>query len=65
MQAEFLNQTHPSLVWVGTLVIFEGTALHAEIERGSFIPATKLEILHRDVHPDYTKRPEQAEIKNL
>ena len=43
-----LNQTYPSLIWVGTLAIFEGTALHAEMERGSFIPATELEILEEE-----------------
>jgi radical SAM superfamily enzyme YgiQ (UPF0313 family) len=48
LTAEFLNQTRPSLVWVGTLAIFESTALHTEIERGSFVPATELEILEEE-----------------
>lgn len=48
LTAEFLNQTHPSLIWVGTLAIFEGTALHVEMERGSFFPATELEILEEE-----------------
>ncbi|MDJ0782135.1 MAG: radical SAM protein [Desulfosarcinaceae bacterium] len=43
--AKLLNQTQPSLIWVGTLAIFEGTALHMEMEQGSFLPATELEIL--------------------
>ncbi len=45
---EFLNQTFPSLIWVGTLAIFEGTELHAEMEQGMFIPATELEILEEE-----------------
>ena len=46
--AEFLNQTHPNLIWVGTLAIFEGTEIHAEMQQGSFIPATELEILEEE-----------------
>ncbi len=46
--ADFLNLTRPSLIWVGTLVIFEGTELHAEMEQGAFIPATELEILEEE-----------------
>ena len=48
LTAEFLNQIRPSLIWVGTLAIFEGTSLHTEMERGSFIPATELEILEEE-----------------
>ena len=40
LTAEFLNLTHPKWIWVGTLAIFKGTALHAETERRTFIPAT-------------------------
>ena len=32
---------------------------------GRFILDRQGTILHRDVHPDYTKRPEPAEIVNL
>jgi len=46
--AVFLNQTHPSLIWVGTLAVFEGTELHAEMERGLFIQATEIEILEEE-----------------
>ena len=48
LTAEFLNQIRPSLIWVGTLAIFEGTALYTEIEQGLFIPATELEILEEE-----------------
>lgn len=48
LTAEFINQTRPSLIWVGTLAIFEGTALNTEVEQGSFIPATELEILEEE-----------------
>jgi radical SAM superfamily enzyme YgiQ (UPF0313 family) len=48
LTADFLNQTCPSLIWVGTLAIFEGTALHTDMERGAFIPATELEILEEE-----------------
>jgi radical SAM superfamily enzyme YgiQ (UPF0313 family) len=48
LTAEFLNQTRPSLIWVGTLAIFEGTELHTEMAQGSFIPATELEILEEE-----------------
>ena len=46
--AEFLNQTRPSLIWVGTLAVFEGTELFKEKEEGSFIPATEMEILEEE-----------------
>ena len=48
LTAQFLNQTRPSLIWVGTLAVFEGTALHAEMEQETFIPATELEILEEE-----------------
>ena len=48
LTAAFLNQTRPSLIWVGTLAIFEGTELFAEWEKGSFIPATEMEILEEE-----------------
>ena len=48
LTAQFLNQTRPSLIWVGTLALFEGTELHAEMAQGNFIPATELEILEEE-----------------
>jgi len=48
LTAEFLNKTHPKLIWVCTLAIFEGTALHAETEQGTFTPARELEILEEE-----------------
>ena len=48
LTAEFINQTRPSLIWVGTLAIFEGTALQIEMEQGAFIPAAELEILEEE-----------------
>lgn len=46
--AEFLNQTRPSLIWVGTLGVFEGTELYAEMEQGMFVPAPEMEILEEE-----------------
>ena len=48
LTAQFLNETSPGLIWVGTLGIFEGTELHAETARGSFVPATEIEILEEE-----------------
>lgn len=48
LTAGFLNQTRPSLIWVCTLAIFEGTELHTEMAQGTFIPATELEILEEE-----------------
>ena len=45
LTAKFINQTHPSLIRIWTLAIFQGEALNTEVAQGSFIPATKLEIL--------------------
>ena len=46
--ADFLSQTGPGLIWVGTLSIFEGTELHDEMEQGVFVPATEMEILEEE-----------------
>ena len=46
--ADFLNQTRPGLIWVGTLGIFEGTELYADMQQGSFVPATEMEILEEE-----------------
>ncbi|UCE62703.1 MAG: radical SAM protein [Nitrospirota bacterium] len=46
--AEFLNETSPGLIWVGTLGIFDGTELYAEMEQGLFVPATEMEILEEE-----------------
>ena len=51
LTAEFLNQTRPSLIWVGTLAVFEGTELNAEMAKGTFIPATEIEILEEEKAP--------------
>jgi radical SAM superfamily enzyme YgiQ (UPF0313 family) len=48
LTAQFLNQTRPGLIWVGTLALFEGTELHTEMVQGDFIPATELEILEEE-----------------
>ena len=48
LTAEFLNRTRPSLIWVGTLAVFEGTQLHTEMAQGAFTPATELEILEEE-----------------
>ena len=46
--ADFLNQTGPNLIWVGTLSIFKGTELYTERAQGSFDQATELEILEEE-----------------
>lgn len=46
--ADFLNQSGPGLIWVGTLSIFEGTELHDEMEQGVFVPATEMEVLKEE-----------------
>jgi radical SAM superfamily enzyme YgiQ (UPF0313 family) len=46
--AALINQTQPKLIWVGTLAIFEGTALHEQMQQGSFVPATEMEILEEE-----------------
>ncbi|MDJ0722148.1 MAG: radical SAM protein [Desulfobacterales bacterium] len=46
--ADFINRTGPGVIWVGTLAIFEGTELHADMVAGRFVPATELEILEEE-----------------
>lgn len=46
--AAFLNETKPKLIWAGTLGVFEGTPLSKEVEKGSFVPASEIEILEEE-----------------
>ena len=46
--AAFLNATGPGLIWVGTLAIFEGTELYAQMQAGTFVPATEMQILEEE-----------------
>ena len=43
--ADFLNETDPKLIWVGTLAVFQGTRLFEEVESGLFTQASEMEIL--------------------
>ena len=47
--AKLLNETKPSIVWFGTLGLFEGSKMHKDAENGLFIPATELEILEEEL----------------
>lgn len=42
---KLLNETMPFLVWIGTLAVFEGTEMHADVLNGEFSIATEREIL--------------------
>jgi len=46
--ATFLNETGPGLIWVGTLALFEGTELQADMQQGMFVAATEREILEEE-----------------
>jgi radical SAM superfamily enzyme len=46
--ADFLNQSHPKMVWIGTTGIFEGAPLSQEVQSGRFTPATELEMLEEE-----------------
>jgi radical SAM superfamily enzyme len=46
--ADFLNQSHPKIVWIGTTGIFEGAPLYQEVKSGRFRPATELEMLEEE-----------------
>lgn len=46
--ADFLNHSHPKIVWIGTTGIFEGAPLYGEVKSGRFTPATELEMLEEE-----------------
>jgi len=46
--AAFLNEVCPSLVWAGTMTLFEGAPLYEEMTRGLFTPAKGREILEEE-----------------
>lgn len=45
----FLNETRPSLVWVGTLGVFEGTELYTAVRNGEFVIAAEREIMEEEI----------------
>ncbi len=47
--AKVINTTKPSIVWCGSLGIFEGSDMPKEVLNGSFVPATELEILEEEI----------------
>ncbi len=55
-----INATKPSIVWYGSLGIFEGSDMPKEVEEGKFVPATELEILEEELTV-----LENIELKNI
>ncbi len=47
--AALINETKPSIIWFGTLGLFEGSKMHSAMLKGDFIPATELEILEEEI----------------
>lgn len=47
--AKLLNKTKPSLIWVGSTGVFEGSELSNLVDKGEFVPATELEILEEEI----------------
>ena len=47
--AKLINETKPSIIWFGTLGLFEGAPMHTDMLNGKFIPATELEILEEEI----------------
>ncbi len=46
--AKFINITKPSIIWYGTLGVFEDSDMAKDIQNGSFTLATELEILEEE-----------------
>ena len=47
--AKLINETKPSILWFGTLGLFEGAPMHTDMLNGKFFPATELEILEEEI----------------
>ena len=47
--AELLNKTKPSLIWICSLGIFEGSKLSAQVDRGEFVQASEREVLEEEI----------------
>lgn len=58
--AKLINETKPSILWFGTLGLFEGAPMHTDMLNGKFIPATELEILEEEI-----KVLEHIELENV
>lgn len=58
--AKLINETKPSILWFGTLGLFEGAPMHTDMLKGNFVPATELEILEEEI-----KVLEHIELENV
>lgn len=58
--AKLINKTKPSIIWFGTLGLFEGSNMKKDADEGRFIPATELEILEEEL-----KVLELIELENV
>ena len=58
--AKLINETKPSIIWFGTLGLFEGSKMRKDAEEGRFIQATELEILVEEL-----KVLELIELENV
>ncbi len=58
--AKLINATKPSIIWYGSLGIFEGSDIPKDIQNAAFSPATELEILEEEL-----KVLELLELENV
>lgn len=47
--ARLINESKPSIIWFGTLGLFEGSKMHAAALSGEFTPATEREIIEEEI----------------
>lgn len=48
--AELLNKTKPSLIWICSTGVFEGSGLADLVDQGLYRPATEEELLEEEIH---------------
>ncbi len=58
--AKLINATKPTIVWVGSLGVFDGSEMPSDVENGIFTQATELEILEEEL-----KVLELIELENV
>jgi len=47
--ADLINESKPSIIWFGTLGLFEGSEMYEASKTGAFKPATELELLEEEL----------------
>ena len=58
--ARLINESRPSIIWFGTLGLFDGSKMYKAAQTGEFVPATEREIIE-----EYIRVLELLDMDNI